>query len=184
MLVVRHGESTWNVEDRWTGQADPPLTTTGEAATIRLAQELGGLGFRAIATSDLGRAVQSAEALASALHLPAPRRIVGLRERDMGLWTGKTNDEIDREWPGWRERWRQDELLELPGGESRDAFDARVRSALVEVAGDTRPDDRLLVLGHAGTLRTLDRHLGGVSRRGNLARVWVVVEGSSISGAG
>lgn len=85
MLVVRHAESTWNVEKRWTGQADPPLSEAGRVATSALARELQGLTFARIASSDLRRAAHTADALAEALHLPAPMRLVALRERDMGI---------------------------------------------------------------------------------------------------
>ena len=180
VLVVRHAESTWNAQYRWSGQQDPPLTPAGRDAARRLARELEGQEFDAIASSDLQRAAETADTLAAALDLPTPMRIVELRERDMGIWTGLTHEEIDRGWPGWRERWREEELLELPGAEHRDAFDDRVRSALIEIAHDRRPEDRLIVVGHAGTLRALGRHLGTVDEHPNLARVWIVVEGGSI----
>jgi broad specificity phosphatase PhoE len=180
ILVVRHGESTYNAEDRWTGQDDPPLSDAGRAATERLAEELGDVAFTRIASSDLRRSRETAEILAARLELPTPIQVPELRERQMGEWTGLTKDEIDRQWPGWRDRWKEDELLELPGGEHRDDFDARVLAALRALGEELGPDERLLVVGHAGTLRALDRHVTSIDRRPNLAVVWLTVEGDSL----
>jgi broad specificity phosphatase PhoE len=177
ILVVRHGESAYNAEDRWTGQDDPPLSDAGRAATERLAEELDDLAFVGIASSDLRRSRETAEILASLLDLPAPTQVPALREREMGDWTGLTKDEIDRRWPGWRDRWKEDELLELPGGEHRDDFDARVLAALRGLGKGFGRDDRLLVVGHAGTRRALDRHVTSIDSRPNLAVVWLEVEG-------
>ena len=180
MLVVRHAESTWNAEKRWSGQSDPPLTSAGRKAISRLADDLQDRGFTGVACSDLRRTTETAQALAAALHLPEPIPVPGLREREMGVWTGLTHDEIDRGWPGWRGRWKEEELLELPGGEHREAFDARVLSPLVELGRSRGCDDRLIVVGHAGTLRALGRHLGGLDRHPNLGGLWIIVRGESI----
>ncbi len=182
--MLRHGESTWNAEGLWSGQADPPLTATGRTTAQRLAEELGVFAFGAVVASDLRRARETAEILAAALGLGAPTLVEGLRERQMGVWTGKTRAEIARGWPGWLDRWRQDELAELPGGETRDHFDRRVLEALLGLGADTKAD-RLLVVAHAGTLRALERHCGrGVGARHNLRGVWLKVQTGSLSWIG
>lgn len=179
MLVLRHGESEWNAERRWTGQADPLLSAAGRASTLQLAEELAEVGFGGVAASDLRRARETAQILADVLGLPAPRLVAGLRERDTGQWTGRTRAEIDRQWPGWLDRWRREELVELPEGEPRAAFDRRVLSALADVATYAGADP-LLVVGHAGTLRALERHCAISARRRNLEGVWLAVEGRSV----
>ncbi len=182
--MLRHGESTWNAEGLWSGQADPPLTATGRTTAQRLADELEAFAFGAVAASDLSRARETAEILAGALGLGAPLVVEGLREREMGAWTGKTRAEIARGWPGWLDRWRQDELAELPGGETRDHFDRRVLDALLRVAADSEAV-RLLVVAHAGTLRALERHCGrAVGARHNLRGVWLEVQAGSLSWIG
>ncbi len=178
LFVIRHGQSTWNAEDRWQGQADPPLTEAGRASAQRLAQELAAYGFAMVATSDLERARQTAEILVRELALPSPTIVSELRERDVGEWTGKTSVEIERSWPGWVKRWRREELVSLPGGESRDAFDRRVLGALANICRSAGDDEKVLVVAHAGTLRALQRHAGMVSRsRHNLHGVWVGLDG-------
>jgi broad specificity phosphatase PhoE len=179
MLVVRHGESVWNVEGRWSGQADPPLTQAGLKAAEALAAELRGLRFDAAASSDLARARHTAEILSHELRLPSPRLNPGLRERDMGWLEGRTRGEIEEKWPGWTERWRREEAQEVPDGERRDDFDRRVITALREVAGngaDGSAAERVVVVAHAGTLRALSRLLGEPRRSWpNLTGMWVEV---------
>ena len=63
-VLVRHGESTWNAEHRWAGQADPPLTDNGRAAAFRLAKTVATEGFAVVASSPLQRALETANIIA------------------------------------------------------------------------------------------------------------------------
>ncbi|HEX2065006.1 MAG TPA: histidine phosphatase family protein [Acidimicrobiales bacterium] len=179
VLVLRHAETTWNAEDRWTGQSDPPLTDAGRDTARRLAEQLQGFGFGAVASSDMGRARETAAILAELLGLPEPRVVPELRERQMGAWTGMTRTEIEEGWPGWLALWKEGELEELPEAETRDAFDGRVVGALTRLAADCT-GRRVLVVGHAGTLRALERHCGTPGARHNLGGVWLRLEDGSL----
>src|SRR5919109_2812903 len=101
LLLVRHGESTWNAQSRWQGQADPPLSPFGERqaedATVRLAESAS---ITAVWTSDLVRARRTGELIAKRLGLDAVHDEPRLRERDVGAWSGLTRDEIEARWPG------------------------------------------------------------------------------------
>src|SRR5215831_2437799 len=85
LLLVRHGESTWNAASRWQGQADPPLSSFGERqaedATVRLSQIAT---IVAVWTSDLVRARRTGELIAERLGLGGVRAESRLRERDVG----------------------------------------------------------------------------------------------------
>ena len=179
VLVLRHAETTWNAEDRWTGQSDPPLTDAGRETARRLAPRLEGFRFDAVASSDFDRARETAAIIAEVLGLPEARVVPELRERQMGAWTGMTRSDIEKGWPGWLDLWREGELPELPEAETRDDFDARVVGALTELAADAA-GQRLLVVGHAGTLRALERHCGTPGARHNLGGVWLRLEGGSL----
>src|SRR5690242_13082447 len=101
LLLLRHGESTWNVEHRWQGWADPPLTEAGQAQAAARARALAHDSFapRVIYTSDLRRAARTAEIIAA--HVEAPViPDAGLRERFGGDWQGHTGADIDARWPG------------------------------------------------------------------------------------
>src|SRR5262250_2595670 len=95
LLLVRHGETVWNQENRWQGQADVPLSETGRIQARRLAERLLAEGRQvgAIYTSDLSRAVHTAEILGETLGMP-PLPETGWREMNIGTWSGLTTAEV------------------------------------------------------------------------------------------
>lgn len=151
LLVIRHGQSTWNADGRWQGQADPPLSELGERQARAAAAAVEGV--RAVWASDLVRAVQTADLIAPpgvAVQLE-PR----LRERDAGEWTGLTRAEIEERYPGDLEAWRSP-----PGFEGDEALLARVLAALDHIVDAAAGADPIVVVTHGGVIRTLERHLG------------------------
>src|SRR5687768_13103713 len=91
LLLVRHGESTWNAQSRWQGQADPPLSPLGERQAEEAAERLAQTAsITEIWTSDLVRARRTAELIATQLGVPDVREEPRLRERDVGSWSGLT----------------------------------------------------------------------------------------------
>src|SRR3954465_6571797 len=119
LLLLRHGQSTWNVEHRWQGWLDPPLTAVGEAQATERARALARDSFapRVIYASDLQRATRTAEIIAAHVESPVIPD-AGFRERNGGEWQGHTGSEIDERWPGMRDAWRRGELSAPPGGEN------------------------------------------------------------------
>ncbi len=148
LLLVRHGESTWNAEGRWQGQADPPLSPRGEAQARAAAPAVAALSpFDGVHCSPLARARHTAELLAAAAGLTPPQGVPGLEERAAGPWTGLTHAEIDARYPGARAGgWRPE------GYEAIATLRARVTAALTALEGG----ERLLVVIHEGVLRALD----------------------------
>src|SRR5215467_3096506 len=104
ILLTRHGETIFNVEGRWQGQADSPLTERGRAQAAELARALADEQIAAVYSSDLGRAADTAEEIA-ALHQLEVRTEPRLREIDVGAWTGKHRDQINTEFPGGLKAW-------------------------------------------------------------------------------
>ncbi len=160
ILVLRHGESTWNVEHRWQGWLDAPLTARGEQQAASRARDLAGNGFkpRVIYTSDLGRAARTAEIIAAHIEVPVLPDD-GFRERHGGEWEGHTGAEIDERWPGLRDAWRRGELAAPPGGED-DAralrrFDAALTRTLAHVG-----DGMTAIVTHHGMLRLVATRAG------------------------
>ena len=151
LLLVRHGQSTWNAEGRWQGQADPPLSRLGEAQAESASSSSELDGIEGWWSSDLERARRTATLLAGDRGARAEPR---LRERHAGDWEGLTRDEIEAGWPGFlaaHERpagWEHDEpLLE------------RALAALAEIAAGAggRP---VGVVTHGGVIRALERRCG------------------------
>jgi broad specificity phosphatase PhoE len=160
VLILRHGETAWNVERRWQGWLDAPLTPKGEAQAGARARQLArdGVRPRAVYTSDLGRAARTAEILAGHLDVPMITE-AGFRERHVGEWEGRTSDEIDELWPGLREKWRQGELDAPPGGESDRALLERFDHALVHALAHVGTG-MLLIVTHHGAVRAVAARAG------------------------
>ena len=151
ILLVRHGQSVWNADGRWQGQADPPLSELGEQQAVAAARGIGLVD--AIYTSDLTRARHTAELVAAQLGFDVAVD-VRLRERDAGDWEGRTRAEIDEGWPGFLDSGHR------PDGYEPDASVlARALAALTAIAASH--DGDVLVITHGGVVRTVERHLGG-----------------------
>jgi len=119
--------------------------------------------FDLLVSSDLIRATRTAALIASGLGLAAEHAIEpGLREYDVGAWSGFTREEIEQRWPGELLRFSQGELDAPSGGESRAAFDVRVAEAGRAVASLAIASGfkRVLIVSHGGVVRSLTRGAG------------------------
>jgi broad specificity phosphatase PhoE len=131
LLLVRHGETEWNLQRRYQGRSDSPLTERGVAqahAIGRLLETLPETAVAGIIASPLGRAKRTAELIRE--HLPAGTELHfddRLRELSLGSWDGLTYQEIATRAPGvfdgdGRYQW----YFRSPDGECYNAFAARV----------------------------------------------------------
>lgn len=151
ILALRHGQSEWNAEGRWQGQADSPLTSLGEQQALLAANQLLSSGeiFDTIASSDLQRAQRTAEIIAEIVGDGVVELRTEFRERSAGSWQGLTRAEIETLSPGAIEQQRWPE-----GYESDESVISRVMPAIHELA---KTSDRLLIVAHSGLIRALDR---------------------------
>ncbi len=157
-IVVRHGQSAWNEQRRWAGQADPPLTELGRKQAAELARRCRSAGIAAVASSDLSRARQTALIVAHALEVEAPIELPDLRERWSNTLTGLTADEIEQAHPEALAAWRGGASRDLPGdSESFESFASRVLRGLHSAAGLASV---VLVVAHAGVFRVLGETTG------------------------
>ncbi|HUR18738.1 MAG TPA: histidine phosphatase family protein [Acidimicrobiales bacterium] len=179
LLLLRHGQSTWNAEHRWQGMADPPLSSLGVRQAEQAGRWLAGAApvFSVVAASDLRRSLRTAQIIADALGLGDVEMDPALRERDVGEWSGLTTEEIASRWPGDLEAWRGGRLSRPPGGEDDEALVRRVVPALDRLC--SRPGGAVLVVTHGGAIRALERHLGvGSCTPSNLCGRWFWRDGS------
>jgi probable phosphoglycerate mutase len=123
ILLARHGETEWNRVGRWQGHADQPLNEAGRLQASELAERLAGDGITAVYSSDLARARETADAVADRLGLEVVED-EGLREIDVGSWSGLTRAEVERRFPEGYARWLQGEIGH--DGETREQLTARV----------------------------------------------------------
>jgi broad specificity phosphatase PhoE len=172
LLLVRHGESTWNAQSRWQGQADPPLSPLGEQQAEEAAERLAEIAsITAVWTSDLVRARRTAELIASRLRLERVCDEPRLRERDVGSWSGLTRAEIEERWPGYLAARRSP-----PDFEGDVELLARTRAGLSAAVDGSRSGE-LLVVTHGGVVRTIERSLGATpDRLPNLAGRWILAD--------
>jgi len=159
VYLARHGESDWNVERRWQGHADRPLTERGRAQAEELAARLARIELDAVYASDLRRAWETAEAVARSQDLEVVR-MSELREVNVGSWSGLTGDECATRFPEAFERWRAGGAG-WDDGESYDEMGERVVAAIRRLAAE-HPHGRILVVSHGGPIRAVHAHALGV----------------------
>lgn len=152
MLLIRHGQSTWNVEHRWQGQADPPLSDFGRQQAGEASKAIGDVD--AIVSSPQMRAAETATIISSAIGVGPVQMVDGLKERAAGEWSGLIRTEIEAKWPGWVDSDRR------PDGWEYDAeLVPRVEASLHQVA-DEFPGATVLVVCHGGVILSLEEKMG------------------------
>lgn len=155
VLLIRHGQSEWNAQGRWQGQADPPLTQLGLDQAAAAADYLANLGaFDAVVSSTLDRAATTADTIAARLGFETVHRSTNLVERSAGEWSGLTRADIDRDYPGFLRNKR------FPPGYERDPeFLVRIHQGLSDVLAMDL-GRRLVVVAHGGLLYCLESSFG------------------------
>jgi broad specificity phosphatase PhoE len=148
--LIRHGESIWNAEKRFQGHADPPLSEKGNAQAERLAARFREADIAAVYSSPLQRAQRTAEVIAKAkgLEVRADER---LKERDVGLFTGLTWEEIVARYPDHAKAWATLQTPATPKGESLDALQARAVQGIAEIVRE-HVDREVAVVSHGGLI--------------------------------
>jgi len=156
IIAIRHGETAWNVDTRLQGHTDIPLNDTGRWQAQRLADAVAHEGLTAVYASDLGRAHETAEAVARAAGLPVVNH-AGLRERGFGVFEGLTFAEIEHRWPGHALRWRRrDPEFGPEGGETLREFYARCIETASTLAARHR-GQAIALVAHGGVMDCLYR---------------------------
>jgi probable phosphoglycerate mutase len=159
ILLLRHGQTTLSVERRYSGRGDVPLTDFGARQVVAAARRLAAIGDvdagTPIITSPLGRARQTAEAVAE-VTAGEVRTHPGLLETDFGRWEGLTYAEAAQRDPALHRRWLADSSVPAPEGESFDAVHHRVRRVrdelIMRFGGRT-----IVVVSHVTPIKSLLR---------------------------
>ncbi len=152
LLLARHGQSTWNAEKRWQGQADPPLSVEGREQAALASAAVGAVEL--IAASPQLRALETAMIISDMIGVGPVLSVDDLRERSAGSWSGLTRDDIEEHYPGWLSDGRRPDEFETD-----DEVLARVLPALDAVAAES-PGGSILVVCHGGVIKSLETHLG------------------------
>ena len=172
ILLVRHGQSMGNAERRFGGHSPTPLSELGRRQAEATARALAAEGVTAIYSSDLLRAVETAEPLGSATGLEV-KRTAALRERSVGLMEGLTFEEAAAAHPDeYAALLRRDFEHVLSGGESYRQLLDRAAAELDFAVGRHR-GGRVALFSHTGTICILALHLMGALDAPALKPVWV-----------
>lgn len=172
VVLVRHGETVWNVEGRLQGHLDSELTPRGVAQAESVAARLRGSKPTALYSSDLGRARKTAQRIAEATGCPVtlePR----LRERGLGIFEGLDEAEISSRYPEeWRRFLTRDPDYCVPNGESSRDRVVRSRAVLEEVAA-RHPGSTIVLVTHGGILDGIFRFIVGLPlERPRQFKIW------------
>jgi broad specificity phosphatase PhoE len=157
LVLLRHGQTDYNVGGRMQGHLDSMLTETGVEQAASVAPEIARLVPDRLISSDLKRAVDTADLVSAACGLPV-KYDARLRETHLGEWQGRTVAEIEHGWPGAIATWRSDPGWAPPGGESRIEVVRRSLPVVEELdeefaTGD--PDTTVVLVAHGGLIAGL-----------------------------
>jgi 2,3-bisphosphoglycerate-dependent phosphoglycerate mutase len=176
IIAVRHGETAWNVDARIQGQMDIQLNDTGRWQARRVGWALATEPIAAVYSSDLGRAHETARAIADSTGRDVNAH-PGLRERHFGMFEGRTFDEIHQQWPHHAQNWRKriPDWAPPDGGESLLQLRERVHRTVHDLAS-RHGGDQIVVVAHGGVLDTLYRIATG--QEVNSPRTWQLPNGA------
>ena len=149
LVAVRHGQTDWNVEQRFQGQLDIPLNPVGYSQAEELKTRLTGLSFDAVYSSPLRRAMATAHVVvANGVPISIDNRLIEIHH---GEWQGRTKSQIAKRWPREWDRWNSEPQRFTPeGGESAEYLRARVEDFLRTMQGTT-----VLCVSHGVVIQTL-----------------------------
>ncbi len=180
LFLVRHGQSAGNAEGRFGGHSATPLSELGKKQAEITAKALARERISAIYSSDLHRAVETAEPLAKILDLPIIKTSA-FRERKVGVLEGKTFDESRAEHPNdYYALVNRNIHHVITDGESYRQLLKRATFALHEVLR-THADENVVVFSHTGAICFLTLYLLGAINRRTRATPWLVTSNCGIN---
>ncbi len=157
LILLRHGQTDWNVQLRMQGHTDIALNATGRLQAAAAAPSVAALRPEIIVSSDLSRARATAAEVGRLAGLPVgiDKRI---RETHLGRWESLTRTDLESGWPQLWGQWRgNDPHTRPPGGESR--WEVAQRGAQVVAELDAGPHSTALLVAHGGLIVGLTGHL-------------------------
>jgi probable phosphoglycerate mutase len=180
VLLIRHGQSEGNAAGRFGGHTNTPLSPRGRKQSIATAQALTSESLSAIYSSDLPRAMQTAEPLAKLTRIEI-QPTDAFRERSVGVMEGLTFEEAAEKHPDqYAALLRRDFEHVLSGGESyRQLLDRA--SLKLDKAIEQHKGGRIAVFSHTGTICILVLHLMGALDAPELKAVWIATSNCGIS---
>lgn len=161
LFLIRHGENDYLKQNRLPGRLPGiHLNERGREQASALARSLEKLPIKAVFSSPLERAVETAEPIAASLHLKIKVR-PGLKEADVGEWQGQPFKKLYKK-PAWELVEKTPSLMRFPGGESFPELETRVVNELETIRAATHPRDLIVVVFHADPIKIAVAHYLGL----------------------
>lgn len=167
VILVRHGETVCNIEGKYQGRIDSPLTPKGERQALCAAESLKDHDIARIYSSPLKRAVRTAEIVRGGrdIQITMDQRLL---EIDCGLWEGVTFKDVRERYPRDLEIWEQEPHRHvMPGGESLMHVHDRVREAFIDIVAQNS-GKTVLIVSHLVLIMLFMAHCAGE----NVADLW------------
>ena len=152
--IVRHGQTNWNILGKTQGHGNSDLTPKGENQALELSKAIKEYPIDYIYSSDLGRAVQTAEIIGSTIGVDVIQT-PSLREMGFGDWEGLLIEEIKKDHAKTYETWRnQPHLVNIPNGETLHIIKDRV-DAFIKELNEKYDNKHILLVSHSVTVRVM-----------------------------
>jgi probable phosphoglycerate mutase len=158
LILVRHGETAFTRQGRYSGRGDVPLSDEGQAQAMAAAGRVAGIArdVTAVVSSPLGRCTRTAELIAAGVGGPTVTVMPDLIECDFGEWEGLTFAEVRERWPDEMAAWLNSTGAAPPGGESFQAVAKRVRGAMATLLS-AYPAAVVVVVSHVSPIKLILR---------------------------
>jgi probable phosphoglycerate mutase len=167
ILLIRHGETAWNAVRRLQGHIDIPLNEEGERQAAALAQALAAEPVDAFVSSDLRRAMQTAQAVAGHGAGARLQTDAQLRERCYGVFEGMLYAEIEQQYPADYALWqaRDIDAVMPPGERVAESFRQFYQRSVAAIArwAERHPGQTIAIVAHGGVLECAYREAVGMS---------------------
>jgi broad specificity phosphatase PhoE len=154
LFLVRHGRTGWNKEQIFRGTKDVPLDAVGREEALMVGEWLKMEGIRAVYSSPLARAKETADAIAR-FHSVGVQVMVGLNDLNFGEWEGLSLAAVKKQYPDLYRQWLQaPHQVVFPGGEGLDAVRSRAMGAVEEII-ERHPQETVALVSHRVVLKVL-----------------------------
>jgi len=158
LILVRHGETAFTQQGRYSGRGDVPLSDEGEAQAMAAAGRVAGISrdVAAVVSSPLARCMRTAELISAGVGGTTVTVLPDLIECDFGEWEGLTFAEVRERWPDEMAAWLASTSVAPPGGESFQAVAKRVRGVMATLL-DSYPASVVVVVSHVSPIKLILR---------------------------
>ena len=175
IILVRHGETNWNLEGRFQGQIDIPLNKTGQIQALSAQNFLKDININKAFSSSMSRPKETAEIILktkSNIKLELKKDLI---EISHGLWEGKLESEINENWSDLLKAWKKfPQTVQMPEGETIKEVSSRSIKCFKEICENLNNKDTALIVAHDAVNKTILCNLLGLKE----ADIWKVKQGN------